>query len=175
MFLAFSASLRSADLSRQVGAVVAKGDEILATGANDCPKSGGGLYWPELDPLSHEIKDKENGRDISEERTRTRSNSGIEDIIDIIKKTTALEIDKTKLTEKLKKSKIGDLTEYGRVLHAEMEALLSCARNNASTADKSGADAQNHIQWPDVSPALKSLCRVACNPIWAACLSPCVP
>ncbi|MFM9961856.1 MAG: cytidine deaminase, partial [Planctomycetaceae bacterium] len=50
MFLAFSASLRSADLSRQVGAVITRDSPILATGANDCPKAGGGLYWPILKP-----------------------------------------------------------------------------------------------------------------------------
>ena len=33
---------------------------------------------------------------------------------------------------KAKNSGIGDLTEYGRVVHGEMEALLSCARNNIS-------------------------------------------
>ncbi len=50
MFMAFAASLRSADLSRQVGAVVAKGDHSsLSTGANDCPRFGGGLYWPKVD------------------------------------------------------------------------------------------------------------------------------
>ena len=47
MFLAFAAALRSADLSRQVGAVImSANDEIIATGANEVPKSGGGLYWP---------------------------------------------------------------------------------------------------------------------------------
>jgi hypothetical protein len=40
MFMAYATSLRSADLSRQVGAVIAKSNEILAYGANDCPK-----YW----------------------------------------------------------------------------------------------------------------------------------
>ena len=41
MFMAFSASLRSADLSRQVGASIAnKRSEIISTGANDCPKFG---------------------------------------------------------------------------------------------------------------------------------------
>lgn len=34
--------------------------------------------------------------------------------------------------QKAKDSGIGDLTEYGRVVHGEMEALLSCARNNIS-------------------------------------------
>ena len=41
MFLAFSAALRSADLSRQVGAVITKDSQILSAGANDCPKAGG--------------------------------------------------------------------------------------------------------------------------------------
>ena len=45
MFLSFAASLRSADLSRQVGAVITKDNEVLGTGANDCPRFGGGLYW----------------------------------------------------------------------------------------------------------------------------------
>jgi deoxycytidylate deaminase len=63
MFLAFSASLRSADLSRQVGAVIARSQEVLATGANDCPKFGGGLYWPEWDSDSHDFIDRQGGRD----------------------------------------------------------------------------------------------------------------
>lgn len=134
MFLAFTASLRSADLSRQVGAVVARGDEILGTGANDCPKFGGGLYWPQLNPDSHEIEDKADGRDYK----RGEDSNKIEQrkIIDgIIEKATAQGIDGEKLREALEKSRIRDLTEYGRVVHAEMEALLSCARNNISTRE----------------------------------------
>jgi len=63
MHLAFTSSLRSADLSRQVGAVIARDGEILSLGANDCPKFGGGLYWPEYDDLSKSIVDLEKGRD----------------------------------------------------------------------------------------------------------------
>jgi cytidine deaminase len=37
------------------------------------------------------------------------------------------------LREVLTRSGIRDLTEFGRVVHAEMEALLSCARNSIST------------------------------------------
>ncbi len=48
MFIAYATSLRSADLSRQIGAVITKNNEILASGVNDCPKFGGGLYWPEF-------------------------------------------------------------------------------------------------------------------------------
>ena len=34
--------------------------------------------------------------------------------------------------DKIKRAGIGDLTEYGRVVHSEMEALLTCSRNNLS-------------------------------------------
>jgi len=47
MFLAYASSLRSADLSRQVGAVVWKDRVgVVGTGCNDVPAAGGGLYWP---------------------------------------------------------------------------------------------------------------------------------
>lgn len=36
---------------------------------------------------------------------------------------------------KVKKAGVGSLTEYGRVVHAEMEALMACARNNISSKD----------------------------------------
>lgn len=52
MFMAFASALRSADLSRQVGAVIAHENEILSTGANECPQAGGGLYWPERNAIS---------------------------------------------------------------------------------------------------------------------------
>jgi deoxycytidylate deaminase len=132
MFLAFAASLRSADLSRQVGAVITHEREILATGANDCPRFGGGLYWPECDPRSNEISDIEDGRDYKrgEDSNKAEKDKIIEDILEAISGEGA---DKQKLREALKLSKINDITEYGRVVHAEMEALLSCARRNISS------------------------------------------
>lgn len=63
MFMAFSASLRSADLSRQVGAVLTKNECIVTTGANDVPKAHGGLYWPVLNEKTHTIEDQKDGRD----------------------------------------------------------------------------------------------------------------
>jgi hypothetical protein len=38
--MAFASSLRSADLSRQIGAVIARRNEIIATGANAAPSLG---------------------------------------------------------------------------------------------------------------------------------------
>jgi len=129
MFMAFAAALRSADLSRQVGAVVAKDNMILSTGANDCPKYGGGLYWPSYDEQHSKISDAEDGRDYmrGEDSNKTEKNNIIESLMDLLKDHTS---DPEKVHAVLKKSKIKDITEYGRVVHAEMEAILSCARSN---------------------------------------------
>jgi deoxycytidylate deaminase len=46
MYAARSASLRSADLSRQVGAAIcSKNGDLLVPGCNEVPKAGGGMYW----------------------------------------------------------------------------------------------------------------------------------
>lgn len=129
MFMAFSASLRSADLSRQVGAVVTKDDAIVSTGANDVPRFGGGLYWPDYygDTEIHDLKD---GRDYM----RGGDTNVIErnDIIDDILSKFP-EQEQARVRDILNESKIKNITEYGRVVHAEMEALMSCARGNIGT------------------------------------------
>lgn len=127
MFLAFAASLSSADLSRQVGAVVALGDQVVATGANDCPKAKGGRYWPTLSKQTHKIEDQKNGRDYmrGKDSNKIEQQKIINEILDQAEKAG---LDRGELAEVLNASRIRDLTEFGRVVHAEMEALLSCAR-----------------------------------------------
>jgi len=134
MFMAFSASLRSADLSRQVGAVLTKDRCIVSTGANDVPKAHGGLYWPEVDDVTQEIVDVKDGRDYmrGEDSNATQKKLIIESILEVIPEEY-----KEKLKPLIKGSKIKDITEYGRVVHAEMEALLSSSRLGIST---SGSD-----------------------------------
>ncbi|MDX2037244.1 MAG: anti-phage dCTP deaminase [Isosphaeraceae bacterium] len=135
MFFAFAAALRSADLSRQVGAVVTKNDQILSTGANDCPKAGGGLYWPVRSPTDGCIGDIPNGRDCTREDGDSNRAEQVRIIEQIVSDGSKPEyaLDAEKLRALLGKSVIRDLTEYGRVVHAEMEALLSCSRNGLST------------------------------------------
>jgi cytidine deaminase len=59
MFHAHAASLRSAELGRQVGAVIATNEgDIVAVGCNEVPKPGGGTYW---------YPDKPDGREFVEE------------------------------------------------------------------------------------------------------------
>ncbi|MCF7809853.1 dCMP deaminase family protein [bacterium] len=131
MYMAFISALRSADLSRQVGAVITINDEIISTGANDVPKYGGGLYWPHLDSSGSIIKDDEGGRDYTKGVDSNKKISlGIAD--NIIKNTGFKGDDKDKLKEVLSNSELMDITEYGRAVHAEMEAIVSCTRKSIS-------------------------------------------
>lgn len=132
MFMAQSAALRSADLSRQVGAVIARDREIIATGANDVPTAGGGLYWPEY--KDSRIVDSDSGRDY---KRREDSNKAEQRkmIDDIVAQVGSLVADPNALRTILERSRIADITEYGRIVHAEMEAILSLARSNVSARD----------------------------------------
>jgi deoxycytidylate deaminase len=132
MFMAFSASLRSADLSRQVGAVVTRNNNIVSTGANDVPKAGGGLYWAERSADGKNIVDTQDGRDFTRGfDANVKEKQRI--IEDIVSKFDAEQQEQARKI--LGKSKLKDITEYGRVAHAEMEALLACARNGIPTVD----------------------------------------
>lgn len=127
MFLAFGSALRSAQLARQVGAVVVSSDgELISTGANDVPKFGGGLYWcTDNDQRDHVKGEDSNDRTIGEIT---------EDVLRCIRQELMLdEAQIGKIKAALSTSKVADLTEYGRAVHAEMEALLSCARTGAET------------------------------------------
>lgn len=137
MYFAFVAALRSGDLSRQVGAVVARDNQILSHGANDCPKFDGGLYWPER--TNDGIIETEDGRDFMRSKTvngtehigfdsnEVERNEIINGIIENVP-----EEQRDFLKGVLESSSISDITEYGRVVHAEMEALLSCGRAGVS-------------------------------------------
>mgnify|MGYP000346717081 CR=1 FL=1 len=128
MFMAYAASLRSADLSRQVGAVITnKHSDIVSTGANDVPKFGGGLYWP----TDSDQRDYVQGFD-SNQREK---NNIVENVLDCIKSSASIgdsNIDLDEVRVELQKSRIMDLTEFGRAVHAEMESLLQAARNGVS-------------------------------------------
>lgn len=133
MFMAFANSLRSADLSRQVGAVLSKDNDIVASGTNDIPKYGGGLYWPYYDDQEKNIVDAPGGRDYKRgyDSNTVEKQLIIDDILEKLPET----VDKDTVEKVLQISRIKDLTEYGRVVHAEMETILVCARNNISAKD----------------------------------------
>lgn len=136
MFMAFNSSIRSSDLSRQVGAVITRNQQIIATGANDIPRYGGGQYWAEIDAAMGEVKDHPDGKDYTreEDSNKAAQNDIINEITRaLVDKFVAESNKKTEIEEVLRQSKIADLTEFGRVVHAEMEAILSCSREGIST------------------------------------------
>jgi deoxycytidylate deaminase len=127
MYMAFGSALRSGDLSRQVGAVIANtfGD-ILATGTNDAPCPGGGQYWGED---REAMRDCERGHD-SNQRERNHI------IVEVMRQVSPNGADDELLSSglaQLKHTGLLDITEYGRAVHAEMAALMSCARTGAPT------------------------------------------
>lgn len=140
MFMAFAAAARSSDLSRQVGAVIAKDNDILATGANECPRSGGGTYWPYVTEMNV-VEDVEGGREytLGHDTNHVTKARLISDSIDRMKESWSESSNKSiddagwaLLKAALEGSTIKDITEYVRVVHAEMTALLTCARNGIS-------------------------------------------
>lgn len=127
MFLAFTASLRSADLSRQVGAsIFSRHGDIVSLGCNDVPRGGGGLYWPDDEydarewKRSYDSNDKEK-REIIAELLEVLAPEA-KDSEDFLAKGFDL----------LKDTRLTDITEFGRIVHAEMDALLSAARVGVS-------------------------------------------
>jgi deoxycytidylate deaminase len=125
MYLAYAASLRSADLSRQVGAaIVSELGDVVAVGANDVPQAGGGQYWPG----KKDRRDHRQGYDSNQRRK-------MEIAKDIFDRTHPRgdEADFERFLKQLDGSLLLDITEYGRAVHAEMEALLACARAGTST------------------------------------------
>lgn len=122
MFTAYSASLRSGDLSRQVGAaIVDPHGDLLAVGHNEVPRPSGGLYGPT--PGAH--RDIEKGHDSNEL-------AKAEMIDKVLKALGRTDLDLAEARRLLKPTGLTDITEFGRAVHAEMEALLACARTGRS-------------------------------------------
>jgi cytidine deaminase len=130
MFHAQAASVRSADLSRQVGAAIATDEgDIIAVGCNEVPSYGGGAYW---EGDLHDKRDFQLGGDANQ-RMRDVIIDEIrsvlaEDWFADAKKNASLE----EFREALGDSRVQHLTEFNRAVHAEMAALLDAARRGQS-------------------------------------------
>lgn len=148
MNMAKAVSMRSADLSRQVGAVVVSdAGDLLAVGCNDVAKAHGGQYW--VDDLDDKLdSDLADGRDyargfdsattfrldlVSEflERLATAGFvvKGEQDWDELAKN---LLLGDKKVV--LKDTMVASLIEHGRPVHAEMAALMDAARRGVSVS-----------------------------------------
>lgn len=134
MFHAAGAQLRSACLSRQVGAALTdKTGNLIATGTNEVPKAGGGVYGDGFEA--------ERGDIFQDHRCAVTnkfcSNTKIQDEImtEVIEAIPELKAatDRPKIKAALKATALGRLLEFSRAVHAEMDALLTAARIGAPT------------------------------------------
>ena len=133
MELANTAAQRSSDLSRQVGAaILTRTMEIQALGCNEVARAKGGTYW-END--AGDGRDFALGKDSNEQRRKAvlvdlmlrlrKANALIEDL------KTQAEIEKflfDRTDKTIEDSQIMDSLEYGRTVHAEMNAITDAAR-----------------------------------------------
>ena len=143
MYAAKSASLRSSDLSRQVGAAIFSDDgELVTQGCNEVPKAMGGTYWDSETPDFRDVRLGYDPNDILKKDI-------LRDLFDRLAKAKLLSdkalkmgpldemvnalIYKRKARSKEKNGPLAttqlmDVTEYGRVVHAEMCAICDAAR-----------------------------------------------
>lgn len=138
-YFANAASYRSLDLSRQVGAAIfADNCEVISLGCNEVPKAGGGTYWSDD---GFDGRDFAMGRDSNQQ---VREHMAIDALVRLQKDWLApkfKELDPKDLSFRafdapkapLKDSMLNDVIEYGRMVHAEMNAITDAARTRKST------------------------------------------
>jgi deoxycytidylate deaminase len=129
MFLAASASKNSACLNRQVGAAITdKNGDVIAVGWNDVPQVGGNLYQGKGDDKSQDF------RCMNFENRECINNSTKKELIrDVANKLQEQkiisEIGYKNTLKTLSKTRLNNLTEYCRAVHAEMHALIIGSQN----------------------------------------------
>jgi deoxycytidylate deaminase len=135
MFFAQASALRSLDLSRQVGAAITTTDgDVLSTGCNEVPKFGGGMYWEGDEGIS---RDMELGYDSNAHIKRELVKDAFQRMKDEGWLRPALAARSTdELTADaligdgafFRDSRLFDVIEFGRAVHAEMAAITQAAR-----------------------------------------------
>lgn len=148
-YIANAAAYRSLDLSRQVGAAIfGESGEIISMGCNEIPAPGGGTYWCHH---SHDSRDYVLGYDsnqrVREDMARDAlfklkeagwlsddiKNKELNQLVsDVFKKKS---VGDDGIDGPWRQSMISDIIEYGRMVHAEMNALADAARFRRSTHD----------------------------------------
>lgn len=133
MYAAYAAGLRSACLSRQVGAAIANSTgEIIATGCNDVPAPFGGLYSASS-KYDHRCVHEDGGTCFND-REKRRLQESIGGVIRRRLSSTEASnlLDERWLTSLLDalydETRLGSLIEFSRSVHAEMDAIVSLAR-----------------------------------------------
>ena len=142
MFQARGTAQRSADLSRQVGAVIATTDgEMLATGCNEVPRAGGGVRWDSVANTDRDYRDYKIGQDAA---AGTRKEI-VAELLQALADDGWLSEQKKALPKEelahealfgdarpLARTAVANLLEFGRIVHAEMAAICDAALRGIS-------------------------------------------
>ncbi len=135
LYIARAVALRSADLSRQVGAAITNEDgDVLAVGCNEVPRSGGGAVWP------GEPGDYRDFR-VGADKSATMKREIVAEVLKRLSDAKWLRDEREKLpvsqlvdealygNEALfENTRISNIIEFGRIVHAEMSALMDAVR-----------------------------------------------
>ncbi|EMX5283262.1 hypothetical protein AAHE27_000790 [Escherichia coli] len=132
MYAATSAARNSACLSRQVGAAVTSSSgELLSTGWNDVPRNGGGLYGKQsirlkvIDP-DHRCYTLQNRNCSNDAEKRILAEVVIDSLVQ--EKIIPVKKREAAIQTIIKNSRLKDLIEFSRAVHAEMHAILGASR-----------------------------------------------
>jgi deoxycytidylate deaminase len=117
----------SACMSRQVGAAIySRSGELIGIGANDVPKSNGGLYCTEDGQNDHRCF-KWLQRECHNDKKKKTLYADIHAKLSKAKLIDS-DISLEDVEAALKQTDVKNLIEYSRAVHAEMEAIISVAR-----------------------------------------------
>jgi deoxycytidylate deaminase len=141
MHHAFGAALRSADLSRQVGAAIVDDDgEVVALGTNEVPKPDGGLYWepsperePRRQPDPEDRRDFTYGSDVSIDIKK----SALDQMLALLRGEGLLareDVTANDVWRLFEGTRLMNVGEFGRAAHAEMAAIVQAARRGIAVA-----------------------------------------
>jgi len=127
MYMASSASVNSACLSRQVGAsIVDESGNVISVGWNDVPCFEGNLYTQKNSvdiqgENDYRCLNFQNGKCMNDiHKDRISKNL----LNELLSKECVKEEDKEKALEIIEKSRLGGLIEFSRAIHAEMHAII---------------------------------------------------
>lgn len=139
MFHAFGARLRSSAGGRQVGAAAVDDfGEILATGTNDVPRALGGQFWDGEEPNHRDFaggfdfNDREKQRVVADFMARLAAADGWLTSERAVMTPTELAEEALSLGGPVQKSRVADILEFGRILHAEMAVICTAARRGTA-------------------------------------------
>ncbi|MBZ4415042.1 anti-phage dCTP deaminase [Myxococcus sp. RHSTA-1-4] len=135
MHVAYGAQMRSACLSRQVGAaLVDPSGNVAATGTNEVPKAGGGVYGQGADSIASPTEHRCAFRPDKYCSNNLEQDEIAEEVLNTVHDIKPLSSEERKQLKSMlrKNSRIGGLLEFSRAVHAEMDALLGAARMGVS-------------------------------------------